>query len=325
MALETASYVANLVTSNPDGGDARSTADDHLRLIKSVLVRTFPKLDGAVSLSAAQVMYLNDLSASVQLQLNQLRDGSATANNAVNARFANSASTAAFVGTIPAARVADIDASNVFTAPQMIRGGAQQALRVAGGFGTPGTDSFDFIQDSAKVGSVWNRANAAILFGTNNTTRMTIAADGAVTFNGPITGTISNATNAANATNATNANNATNASFALFANSASSAALLSGLAPSDVANANTIAQRNSSGYLFASYFNQSSGNEENPAVSQVIVTNGTDGYFRKSSIESFGHYISARNITDRAGTNKTLSSSAPSGSGSNGDIWYQYA
>jgi hypothetical protein len=94
VALETASYVANLVASNPDGGDQRSTADDHIRLVKAAVLRTFPKMDGAVSLSAAQVMYLNDLSASVQLQLNQLRDGSATANNAINSRFANSASLA---------------------------------------------------------------------------------------------------------------------------------------------------------------------------------------------------------------------------------------
>jgi hypothetical protein len=94
VALETASFVANLVATNPDGGDARSTADDHLRLIKASLVRTFPKVDGAVSLSAVQYMFLNDVSASVQLQLNQLRDGSATANNAINARYANSASVA---------------------------------------------------------------------------------------------------------------------------------------------------------------------------------------------------------------------------------------
>lgn len=95
MALETATYVANLVIQNPDGSDARSTADDHLRLIKAALVRTFPKLDGAVSLSSTQVMYLNDLSASVQLQLNQLRDGSATANFALQARSASFATLAA--------------------------------------------------------------------------------------------------------------------------------------------------------------------------------------------------------------------------------------
>jgi hypothetical protein len=35
MSLETATYIDALVVSNPDGADARSTADDHLRLIKA--------------------------------------------------------------------------------------------------------------------------------------------------------------------------------------------------------------------------------------------------------------------------------------------------
>jgi hypothetical protein len=95
MALETASYVANLVVSNPDGGDPRNTADDHIRLIKAALTRTFPKLDAAVSLSSVQISYLGDLSASVQTQLNALRDGPGTANYAI---YANSASYAAQAG-----------------------------------------------------------------------------------------------------------------------------------------------------------------------------------------------------------------------------------
>lgn len=106
MALETASFIANLVVSNPDGGDQRSTADDHIRLLKAVLRRQFPNLDSAVSLSAAQIAFSNDLSASVQLQLNQLRDGSATANNAINSRYATSASNAVIALTANSASYA---------------------------------------------------------------------------------------------------------------------------------------------------------------------------------------------------------------------------
>jgi hypothetical protein len=104
--LETATYISALVVTNPDGGDARSTIDDHTRLLKAVLKRTFPLVDGAISLSSVQYMYLNDLSASVQLQLNQLRDGSATANNAVNARYANSASLALYANSASFATLA---------------------------------------------------------------------------------------------------------------------------------------------------------------------------------------------------------------------------
>lgn len=43
MALETGTFVSDLVTSNPVGStDAKSQGDDHLRLIKSVLKTTFP-------------------------------------------------------------------------------------------------------------------------------------------------------------------------------------------------------------------------------------------------------------------------------------------
>lgn len=48
MALETGTYVSDLVTTNPTAGDPVSQADDHLRLIKSVLKTTFPNASGPV-------------------------------------------------------------------------------------------------------------------------------------------------------------------------------------------------------------------------------------------------------------------------------------
>jgi hypothetical protein len=54
---------------------------------------------------------------------------------------------------------------------------------MAGGNGTPGTDSMLFGQNSTKVGYVWNRSTAAtahILFGTSGTERMRITNDGDV-------------------------------------------------------------------------------------------------------------------------------------------------
>ena len=121
MALETATYVDALVTSNPDGGDARNTADDHIRLIKAALKRSFPMVAGAVSASAVAITYVNDLNAPVQNQLNELRDGSATAKNAVNALNAVNATNAAAVGGIAAADVARVNYANVFAQPQFIK------------------------------------------------------------------------------------------------------------------------------------------------------------------------------------------------------------
>jgi microcystin-dependent protein len=49
MALETGTYISDLVSTNPAGSDALAFADDHLRLIKSTLKNTFPNITGAVT------------------------------------------------------------------------------------------------------------------------------------------------------------------------------------------------------------------------------------------------------------------------------------
>lgn len=51
MGLEVATYINQLVPSNPLGTDDRSQGDDHLRLIKQVLQNTFPNINGEVTAS----------------------------------------------------------------------------------------------------------------------------------------------------------------------------------------------------------------------------------------------------------------------------------
>jgi hypothetical protein len=48
MALETGTYVNDLVITNPPSGDPKSQGDDHLRLIKTVLKNTFPVSEAAI-------------------------------------------------------------------------------------------------------------------------------------------------------------------------------------------------------------------------------------------------------------------------------------
>jgi hypothetical protein len=55
MALETATYIDGLNASNPAASDAISTADDHLRLIKSTIKATFPNVTGAVTKTHTQI------------------------------------------------------------------------------------------------------------------------------------------------------------------------------------------------------------------------------------------------------------------------------
>jgi len=49
MALETAAYIDGLVETNPTGSDSISQGDDHIRLIKKVILDTFPNITGAVT------------------------------------------------------------------------------------------------------------------------------------------------------------------------------------------------------------------------------------------------------------------------------------
>ena len=49
MALESATYINNLIDTNPSGADSISQGDDHIRLIKKVLKNTFPNVASATS------------------------------------------------------------------------------------------------------------------------------------------------------------------------------------------------------------------------------------------------------------------------------------
>jgi len=51
MALENATYINQLIATYPPGGDDRSTADDHLRLLKSVLQTQFANFDNVAVLA----------------------------------------------------------------------------------------------------------------------------------------------------------------------------------------------------------------------------------------------------------------------------------
>ena len=65
MAIESATHIAGLVNTNPPGSDNLSTADDHLRLIKAVLLTDFPTIDAPIDALPAEINGLNGLSNSV--------------------------------------------------------------------------------------------------------------------------------------------------------------------------------------------------------------------------------------------------------------------
>ena len=69
MALESATYIDGLVITNPTGADAKSTSDDHHRLIKSTLKATFPNIAGAVSPTHTELNYVDGVTSAIQTQI----------------------------------------------------------------------------------------------------------------------------------------------------------------------------------------------------------------------------------------------------------------
>jgi hypothetical protein len=55
MALETATYISDLVDTNPTGSDQKSQGDNHIKLLKTTLKATFPSVTGVVSATHTQI------------------------------------------------------------------------------------------------------------------------------------------------------------------------------------------------------------------------------------------------------------------------------
>lgn len=72
MALETATYISGLVSTNPLSSDPKSQGDDHLRLIKSTILATFPNITGAVTATHTELNYVTGVTSGIQSQLNSI-------------------------------------------------------------------------------------------------------------------------------------------------------------------------------------------------------------------------------------------------------------
>ena len=55
MALETGTYISDLVITNPTSSDVKSQGDDHFRLVKSTVKATFPNITGAVTVTHTEL------------------------------------------------------------------------------------------------------------------------------------------------------------------------------------------------------------------------------------------------------------------------------
>ena len=66
---------------------------------------------------------------------------------------------------------------------------------------------------------------------------------------------------------------------------------LDGYHGSSSASAHTYVLRDGNNYIYTNYINSNTSNNENPSISQVIVTNGSDGYYRKASLAHLTNQI----------------------------------
>jgi hypothetical protein len=72
MGLETGTYISALNAANPVTGDNKTEGDDHIRLIKSTILATFPNVTGAVTPTHTELNYVDGVTSGIQAQLNAI-------------------------------------------------------------------------------------------------------------------------------------------------------------------------------------------------------------------------------------------------------------
>jgi hypothetical protein len=71
MPIESATYISDLVATNPVGAtDTKATLDDHIRLVKSTVQATFPNITGAVTPTHTELNYVDGVTSAIQTQIN---------------------------------------------------------------------------------------------------------------------------------------------------------------------------------------------------------------------------------------------------------------
>ena len=113
MALESATYISDLVTTNPTSSDNLSQGDDHIRLLKSTLKTTFPNVSGAVTADHTELNKLDGLTASTA-QLNYVTGVTSAIQTQLDAK-------------------ANLGTSNTFTGNQAITGNLTVSGTISGG------------------------------------------------------------------------------------------------------------------------------------------------------------------------------------------------
>jgi len=122
MGLETASYLSDLVLTNPTGGDPIQQGDDHLRLIKKVITQTFPGAGGLgfaspITATEAELNFVDGVTSSIQTQINTLNLIVPDEQVQTHTRFTAGGTADAITGTLSPAITAYVAGLRVSTTP----------------------------------------------------------------------------------------------------------------------------------------------------------------------------------------------------------------
>lgn len=70
MTVEVAPYINSLNSLWPDGSDAKSEGDNHIRLLKSSIKATFPNVSGSMNATHAELNHVVGVTSPIQTQIN---------------------------------------------------------------------------------------------------------------------------------------------------------------------------------------------------------------------------------------------------------------
>lgn len=145
MPVESATYITDFVSTNPDPADQKRFGDEHLRMIKSVLQNTLPNANAAITVTPTELNYLAGVSSNLQTQ--------------ISARAPIASPT--FTGT-PAAPTATVGTSTTQIATtEYVVASIANAGSVAGvSSTTPGPSLIPLADSSGQIASNWNAATA---------------------------------------------------------------------------------------------------------------------------------------------------------------------
>ena len=142
MGLETASYISELVDTNPTATDPVSQGDDHLRLIKSVLQTQFSGLSGTTAVTASGAeMNLVDGCTATTTELNYL-DITTLGTSADSKALTQSAAGVVTVGATAGDQVLDIASHD------LVDGG----LKLAGTLVTASATEVNLLDGKTSIG-----------------------------------------------------------------------------------------------------------------------------------------------------------------------------